>query len=79
MLDPTMQRYLIGEEKISEYSSMTLSTCGGPGCGCNLSLTLRANHKEEKFPGLRDDLPSLLEGIKEITLGGTASGILYNF
>jgi hypothetical protein len=59
----------IGEEKISEYSSMTLSTffllCGeigrrGPGCGCDLSLTLRENHEEEKFPSLRDDLPALL-------------------
>jgi hypothetical protein len=32
----------------------------GPGCGCDLSLTLRENHEEEKFPGLRDDLPTLL-------------------
>jgi hypothetical protein len=29
-------------------------------CGCNLSLTLKANHKEDKLPGLRDDLPALL-------------------
>jgi hypothetical protein len=33
---------------------------GGPGCGCDLSLTLRANHEEEKFLGLRDDLLALL-------------------
>jgi len=34
----------------------------GYGCGCDLSLTLRENHEEEKFPGLRDDLPALLGG-----------------
>jgi hypothetical protein len=33
---------------------------GDPRCGCDLSFTLRVNHEEEKFPGLRDDLPALL-------------------
>ena len=32
----------------------------GPGCGYDISLTLRENHKEDKFPGLRDDLTTLL-------------------
>jgi hypothetical protein len=27
VLNLAVQRYLVGEEKISEYSSMTLSTC----------------------------------------------------
>jgi hypothetical protein len=31
-----------------------------PRCSCDLSLTLRANHEEDKFFGLRDDLPALL-------------------
>jgi hypothetical protein len=47
---------------------MTLSTffycverlAGGPGCGFDISLNLRVNHEEDKFPGLRDDLPTLL-------------------
>ena len=59
----------VGEEKISEYSSMTLSTCfccveivhRGPGCGYDLLLSLRANHEEDKFSGLRDDLLTLLD------------------
>jgi hypothetical protein len=34
--------------------------CGGPGCGYDLSLTLKANHEEDKLPRLRDDLPALL-------------------
>jgi hypothetical protein len=33
---------------------------GGPECGCDLSLTLKVNHEEDKFMGLRDDLPALL-------------------
>jgi hypothetical protein len=33
---------------------------GGPGCGCNLSFTLRENHEEENLPSMRDDLPTLL-------------------
>jgi len=52
---------------------------GGSRCGCDLSLTLRVNHEKDKFLGLRDDLPRFLTEIKEISLGGTASGILYNF
>jgi hypothetical protein len=32
----------------------------GPRCGCDLSLTLRGNHEEDKFPSLRDDLLALL-------------------
>jgi hypothetical protein len=32
----------------------------GHGCGCNLSLTLRENHEEDKILGLRNDLLSLL-------------------
>jgi hypothetical protein len=32
----------------------------GPGCGYDLSLTLRVNHKEDKFMSLRDDLHALL-------------------
>jgi hypothetical protein len=31
-----------------------------PGCGYDLSLNLRANHEEEKFPDLRDELPAFL-------------------
>jgi hypothetical protein len=34
--------------------------CKGLGCGCDISLTLRENHEEEKFLHLRDDLPTLL-------------------
>jgi hypothetical protein len=34
--------------------------CGGHECGCNISLTLRENHKEEKLPILINDLPALL-------------------
>jgi hypothetical protein len=34
--------------------------CGDPGCGWNISLTLRVNHEEDKFPSLRDDLPTFL-------------------
>jgi hypothetical protein len=33
---------------------------GGSGCGYDISLTLRENHEEDKFLGLRDDLPKLL-------------------
>jgi hypothetical protein len=59
----------VGEEKISLYSSTTLSTyfhyvesfdCRGHICDYKLSLTLRVNHKEDKLPILRDDLPALL-------------------
>ena len=58
----------IGEEKISEYSYdliYLLLLCGeighkDLGCGCDLSLVLRANHEEDKLPHLRDDLPALL-------------------
>jgi hypothetical protein len=32
----------------------------GPECGWDLSLALRANYEEEKFPCLGDDLPTLL-------------------
>jgi hypothetical protein len=32
----------------------------GPRCGCDISLTMRVNHEEDKFLGLRDDLPALL-------------------
>jgi hypothetical protein len=35
-------------------------SCGGPGCDCDIYLTLRANHEEDKFPGVRDVLPALL-------------------
>jgi hypothetical protein len=31
-----------------------------PGCGCDLSLTLRENHEEDKLPHLRDDLSTFL-------------------
>jgi hypothetical protein len=31
-----------------------------PGCGCDISLILRANHEEDKLPHLRDELPALL-------------------
>jgi hypothetical protein len=31
-----------------------------PGCGYDLSITLRENHEEEKIPDLRDELPALL-------------------
>jgi hypothetical protein len=34
--------------------------CRDPGCGCDLSLILRANHEEEKLPHMRDDLPTFL-------------------
>ena len=50
----------------------------GPRCGYDLSLTPRVNHEEDKFLGLRDDLPALI-GRDQIELGGIASGILYNF
>jgi hypothetical protein len=40
---------------------------------------MRENHEEDKLPSLRDDLLALLGKDKEITLGGTASSILYNF
>jgi hypothetical protein len=33
---------------------------GGHRCGCNLSLTLRLNHEEDKLSGLKNDLPALL-------------------
>jgi hypothetical protein len=33
---------------------------GDPRCGCDISLILRANQKEDKIPYLRDDLPALL-------------------
>jgi hypothetical protein len=52
---------------------------GGHGCGCNLLITLRANHEEDKILSLRNDLLHCLEEIKEIALGGTTSTILYNF
>jgi hypothetical protein len=50
-----------------------------PGCGCDRPLILRVNNEEDKLPRLRDDLLHCLAKIKEIALGGTASGILYNF
>jgi hypothetical protein len=54
--------------------------CRDPGCGCDLFLILRENLEEEKIPCLREMtfLHCLVE-IKEIALGGTNSGILYNF
>jgi hypothetical protein len=48
---------------------MTLSTCfccverfscEDPGCGCDLSVIMRENHKEEKLPFIRDDLSTFL-------------------
>jgi hypothetical protein len=33
---------------------------GGPGCGYNISLTLRQNHEDDKFPSLSDELPAFL-------------------
>jgi hypothetical protein len=34
--------------------------CRGHGCGYNLPLTLRVNHREDKIIDLRDDLPALI-------------------
>jgi hypothetical protein len=88
MLDLAVQRYpgRRGEDIRVFFHDLIhfLLLCGeigrrGPGCGCDLSLTLRANHEEDKFPGLRDDLPALLGRDQENNTGGTASGILYNF
>jgi hypothetical protein len=31
-----------------------------PECGCYILLILRANHKEDKLPFLRDDISALL-------------------
>jgi hypothetical protein len=75
----------MGEENISLYSSMTLSTlfllhgealCGGHGCGHDLLFTLRSNHEEEKFLGLGNDLPSLLS--RDQRNGGKQSYLLYH-
>jgi hypothetical protein len=35
--------------------------CGGPICGCDISLTVRGNNEEEKFCYLRDHLPAFLD------------------
>ena len=32
----------------------------GLGCGYDISLTLRANHEEDKLPNLRDELSAFL-------------------
>jgi hypothetical protein len=69
MLDLAVQRYpdRRGEDILVFFHDLIhlFLLCGeidhrGPGCGCNISLTLRANHKEDKFLDLRDDLPTLL-------------------
>jgi hypothetical protein len=59
----------MGEEKMSLYSSMTLSTCfccverpvvEAMDVAATFPLTLSMNHEEDKLPSLRDDLPALL-------------------
>jgi hypothetical protein len=55
-----------GEVKMSSYSSTTLSicffSCSGAlsgGHGHSLPLSLRADHQENKFPGLGNELTAL--------------------
>jgi hypothetical protein len=83
-----MQRYLgrLGEDIRVFFHDLIylLLLCGeisrrDPVCGYDISLILRENHEEDKLPHLRDDLLHFLAYIKEITLGGTALGMLYNF
>ena len=69
MLDLEVQRYPSrrGEDISLFFHDLIhlLMLCGaiihgGLGSDWDLSLTLRVNHKEYKFPNLRDDLPTLL-------------------
>jgi hypothetical protein len=69
MLDLAVQRCpgRRGEDILVFFHDLIhlLILCGeishrGPGCGCDLSLTLRENHEEDKLPSLRDDLLTLL-------------------
>jgi hypothetical protein len=69
MLDLAVQRY---PGRRGEYIRVFFHNlihlilfCGeigrrGPGYGYDISLTLRENHEEDKFIGLRDDLPALI-------------------
>jgi hypothetical protein len=67
MLDLEVQRYpgRRGEDILVFFHDLIhlLLLCGEIGCevlgcGCDISLTLRGNHKEDKFISLRDDLPA---------------------
>jgi hypothetical protein len=47
-----------------------LISCGevnhrGHGCGCNISLTLRANHEEDKLPSIRNYVLALVGRYQE--------------
>jgi hypothetical protein len=70
MFDLAVQRYpgRRGEDIWVFFHDLIhlLLLCGeidykGPGCGCNISLTLRVNHEKDKFTSLRDELPALLD------------------
>jgi hypothetical protein len=52
--------------------------CRGYKCGDDLLCTMSMDHKEDKLTGLWNDLIALIAKIKEITVGGATSGILYN-
>lgn len=59
-----------------------LLLCGGAlsgscGCGHSLLLSLRMNHKEDKFLNLGNDLTALLRRYQEMAIGGATSHILY--
>jgi hypothetical protein len=69
VLDLVVQRYLSrsGEDIRAFFHDLIyfLFLCGevshrDPRSGCDISLILRENHKDDKLPHLRDDLPAFL-------------------